>query len=812
MATRSRLVDDVKDIINNIFTMFDNDFNLSLYRNYVSLEYFSLTIFESIFSQQFKNLNVIRNNSPFLDLISADFRIGVQVTFESPNQKKIEKTIKSFDKYNVDRIIVFFFSLSKTKLISNDKRVSVWTLLNVVDEANSNSKVAKNLYDNLLLWKDVNAFPSEFVTSLNGLAKDVADEIIKRRNENNDLFVLDKEEYKSICLFCAEDYARSCFEAYRDQLLSSPLFLFLCSLENDSNHYFKDWSKDTDFSLLDIEEIDKHQECLLNEYKNSEQCKAKKDYFQFANRRIRNICAKIIDLMSLFKSEIYAITRTAGQGKSVFCCNVVNSFFKLNQACVFIPSFLSSSDYPHAYFKNTINRVIPSSDYNKNLFYISSYLRKRNKTILVIVDGLNEYSDSSKAINDIGEIMKDLKAAGLIPKILVTSRNHVFDSIKGNLSAKTTNNFIYQQNVHFINNEEIWKKYFSYYGIKSDPNYTLTKLFNQNRLFIKIYCELYVKKIINDKVILKPNDIYEQYFEYRASIDVNDRLFPDKESFYFTLNMLANYMLRNKSFNGIPLSKFSLEDRRDMKKLSNDIYSVLSEKKSDLIKYNFDEFRDYVIATIIWKEDLAYLHDVWSSGSNFEGLFRMIVYNRTSNSDEVRRNDYSSFWYSVVVLNVMHRYGVDYFDSIDENGMIELFKRISFDNVDKYLDAVLSIVFLFLTPYHKHRDCFTPEKFVLDDDTVRIRISEMITCREKEFYSKLLNHLVEEDVCEEYLKELVVFLAYYFENIPGFYLNKIIAFFKSFYRVNNNQESNNSLRIIMRSKGYTDGQINFLLG
>ena len=621
------------EILNNIYNNLTNKYKITKNFDYDSLEYFSCSIFNSLFGYDLVNLNEVEKmNSSFIDLIDISNKVGVQVTKEEPNTKKLTKSANAFDEYDVDKVIVFFFSTSSAKKIKSTKGEEVWTIQTIEAYLKKNPKKCKTFIESLEIWNDSNGIlPSDLVSKINDNTQIQINEMFKKKKIDKSLLVQEKSDQKNSLYFCGPTFSKVAFDLHRGLFLNSFFGKFLSSIDNDDEYSFKNLINVNGYWNINFEDLDKRKNNLINLYHDSKDNKNKKDVFQYSNRASYTVFNEIISSNKAAYSNVLSIVRSAGQGKTVFCCQLANFLIDAGVPCLFIAHLINSGNI-YEEFKKQIERIGLNNNYGKNLKIICKYLKVFNKTIIIIVDALNEYADITDAIKCISDIIKDCKSVGVEARIIISSRNKKYEEFEDNL--KSISNGIFCLNPKYLDNQIIKEKYFEKYAIRVKRNFFLESLFNQSRLFIKIFCDTYKNKTID----LKKYDIitlFSEYFDERAKMDMRDNVFSDKEEFFDTIKLVTDWMISNGVFDRVPIREFNVTQRRNIKKLADgDIFNIVNNKKVDYISFVFEEYRDYFLLYFFKDKEALQISDYLAGHeASLDGLIRNIVIYRRNNEN-----------------------------------------------------------------------------------------------------------------------------------------------------------------------------------
>lgn len=377
------------------------------------------------------------------------------------------------------------------------------------------------------------------------------------------------------------------------------------------------------------------------------------------------------------KSGVFILTGRAGQGKTNFVCDLVDTF-------------LLRHGIPCAYFTgrkvgvrnaadlgDSIQQLISggvAGSYEHLLDRISAYCDEIGKPFVLIIDGINEHPN----VHEFSEQLEDLIERSLrVPnvKILLTCRSEFFAQRFGNLERSTFRDqaFFYESDNRPLDQRQyeiMVAAYFHHFQFNRDsvPSYVIEGL-KEDVLLLRFFCEAY-GSLDKADVYRQPeitgiyrDEIFGIYLEKKLNsaasrLDANTRasgISAARRSLEEVLRHILKFMVDEWIFGDMPVAQipaalepalFALLDedlilRRD----APDGTGVFSEDE-ETINFTFDEFRDFLLANYLATEVFKNTPDAFlevmgraspENTQSFEGLKRFLFY-------VSRRVECGEFW------------------------------------------------------------------------------------------------------------------------------------------------------------------------
>lgn len=354
----------------------------------------------------------------------------------------------------------------------------------------------------------------------------------------------------------------------------------------------------------------------------------------------------VLECVDLFTKKVLFITSRAGQGKTNFICDFAeNVLLKKKQLSLFIAANAlnySELDIENVIYKKTIKSSF-KGDFRTVLQKAGALCKKEFRPFVIMIDGLNENSDIdvfSKGLEDFIEHLMEFDSV----RIILTCRTEYFEQRFSNFKyASFANKIAFIDRVHSRMNKvkrkrllKTYLRFFNIYyeGMSKDVFEQLT----DDSLLLRFFCEAYGDHQSNKKInmphlydIYKEN-LFRTYFETKSK-KIGERI---QDTFFKTkakrlLNKIIIYMIENRVFVDIPVSEVAsgnndfgllnkmLEEDMILRKDLGKTKVGISNGKSEVVNFTFDEFRDY------WLSDYLIVSIFAKNRNKFEKLIDELI-------------------------------------------------------------------------------------------------------------------------------------------------------------------------------------------
>lgn len=410
-------------------------------------------------------------------------------------------------------------------------------------------------------------------------------------------------------------------------------------------------------------------------------------------RYAENKIEEVIKGFECCKKRVCLIKGKAGQGKTNVICDLVeNVLLKRNIPFVYLNGFGIDANN----IGNCISRVLyPEENYSFGdlLKYIKRFCIQQNKPFIIIIDGLNEYENSSLLKNNLQQILGTILDYDFV-KLIVTCRTEYYNANYADLFVAYQDSVIEYESYSRLDENDtdtLIDNYRDYFKVAATFTDDIKRQFSNNLLLLRIFSEANKNKNLGFVNHLRKDILFSAYYGKTVETLANNITGARQDDIKCFMRILVELMLEKNIFANI-----SLDDILD--KLSTVQKSVfyqfldsnilikreLSGKlfNNEVVAFTFDEFRDFMIS--------HYLVDVIFEANNQDSFKKYIT--QYTNKDHVLREGIICFLYcyskeaNLDVLNVIQK--MDWYneafikyiweieeEKVDEND-IELLKQL----------------------------------------------------------------------------------------------------------------------------------------
>lgn len=397
--------------------------------------------------------------------------------------------------------------------------------------------------------------------------------------------------------------------------------------------------------------------------------------------------------ISLLSSKFLILASKAGHGKTNLLCDFTDNFLlRKKHKCIYLPAREFNNMATDDQIEQQITKIIFSdsdiqfSDIQRLLTY-----DKKIDFLFILIDGINEHKDIGLFSTALEQFAN--RCSGQKIKMILTCRSEYFDERFANLlqiqdlSKIDMDEWKYINQIPKVHSSELISRYFSEFKIKmnsGDVDSDIEKIFFEDKLLLRIFCEAYE----NEKPAAYLDNLYKleifyKYYEKKKSIIKG----LDK-----CLDEISSLMVGQEKFSNIPLSTLTNDTQQVIEKTAYE--NVIIRKdivlqpgvafgKFEVINFVYDEFRDFIIASIIinkWRDENKQAQD----------LIRKFTMPKSEISEGLQR--YLCLW---AIRNNQN----DLFDFLSQFSWFNIiFIESVFDSPEKFLTETIAkrLQYLFL--------------------------------------------------------------------------------------------------------------------
>ncbi|WP_085339803.1 SMEK domain-containing protein [Aquidulcibacter paucihalophilus] len=313
-------------------------------------------------------------------------------------------------------------------------------------------------------------------------------------------------------------------------------------------------------------------------------------------------------LIGLIRNKIFLITSMAGQGKTNFVCDLVESQFRLFEIpCLFIPARQLNGFAPGTRLFNYIahNRYAPDGtklhDYLK-LFDQAAH--DVGKPFVILIDGINEVTELASFNEELKAFCSAVCQYDRI-KLVITCRSEFFDERFASILDEPFAAHIHRVNdlrseMTDLSKARLLRAYLTHFNIKGSLQGQAKVFLANDLLLLRIFCERFEGGDVGYVSDIYKGDLFYDYLRMKIES------FPKhlQPTALPTLLKIAASMLAADNFSKVSVRNFSAEEQEIVRRFIEDDVILRQEVDSEglaavgdlAISFTYDELRDFIIA------------------------------------------------------------------------------------------------------------------------------------------------------------------------------------------------------------------------
>lgn len=328
-----------------------------------------------------------------------------------------------------------------------------------------------------------------------------------------------------------------------------------------------------------------------------------------------------IEGFGFFLDRIILVTEAAGQGKTNFICDFVENFLvRRDIPCTFLTGLeLSSTNIADSIARRILPlRALP--DLGEILDNVRKHCFEKGRLYVIIIDGLNENLHVREFAVQLENVMSDIARYNFV-KIILTCRTEYFEYNFANLkrfldSGEMGHIESLNKRLGDTTKAKLLEAYLDHFriGIKYLSEKAEKQLVD-NFLLLRIFAETYRDQENLEFDNIYKEELFEKYFKLKCA-EVHKRSQNNEFGVGASLDISAflssmtEYMLSHSQFADIPFLQIVSQQgdrdvyvrfldenilvRRDIRGGSPGLF-----EDQEVVNFNFDEFRDYMIAQFL---------------------------------------------------------------------------------------------------------------------------------------------------------------------------------------------------------------------
>lgn len=414
---------------------------------------------------------------------------------------------------------------------------------------------------------------------------------------------------------------------------------------------------------------------------------------------------KILKLNKAIHSNILLVTSFAGKGKTNFLCDFSTNYLdKCNIPFIFVNALeLEKIDEIELLFL----KLSYLGENHKTFDHFASNYRfdfeNRNKTLVIIIDGLNEVFN----IRDFDEKIHDfLRQSSCYPyiKLICTCRTEFFEQRFKQLSVLPPSTLLMLKDFDLKMNagekHKLWQSYLEHFNIIiGHVNLEVYEKLTKNPLLLRIFSESHENSSISDLNHLYTETVFRKYFTIKIG-NIGDskecksllNIQTNKVAIGIFKNLIQ-LMITNKEYTNIKIVDLDLDDVEieELSRIINEDILLKRDLETDdildlsyeVINFTFDEMRDFLIANQLINEIYKgnplqfsdFLNELLNESSSiYEGVSKFIYHISKKKDDDVLMGIVENqSWFEGVFIEEIFNVEDDYVTSNDVDEIKSLF-------------------------------------------------------------------------------------------------------------------------------------------
>lgn len=346
---------------------------------------------------------------------------------------------------------------------------------------------------------------------------------------------------------------------------------------------------------------------------------------------------EIKDALTCVVSRVLVFTTTAGQGKTMFICDLVDRCLSGHG----VPTAFLTGHYIAQQGGQPVHSVLERLLFGtaemtsaELLTLLNAHARRLDKPFVIAIDGLNEHSKTLSFSEQLHRFVTDALPFTNI-RFLFTCRSEFYAVRFSSLAAPPVYDVLHRSDeidwsLRDRRRSQMVDKHFDYFGV-ADHRVSLEveKALEQDRILLRLFCEAYGARTGDTSADYIPSlyrlEVFGRYLDSRLSAAAVSRQATTHEPVESarrrlddTLLEIATQMFATGKFSELPITSLSNERadildyllgeeillRRDLSASGGVLTSV-----AETISFTFDEFRDFILADYL-------AHHVFESDPN----------------------------------------------------------------------------------------------------------------------------------------------------------------------------------------------------
>lgn len=326
--------------------------------------------------------------------------------------------------------------------------------------------------------------------------------------------------------------------------------------------------------------------------------------------------------------RFFLLTGRAGQGKTNFVCDLVDSFLSKHRVVTaLLPVRRLALQQGNSLGAKLAELLFDGKvkSFSECAALLSDTAKRTERPFVLILDGLNEHPQGPTFARELELLLHDFLAYPYL-KILMTCRSEFFQQRFGNLERDSLKPhlFVHHAIEHHLENEEredLIEAYFAFFGVESSlVSDGVVERLQQDVLLLRFFCEAYGARG-KDSDYVQPrvrgiyrDEIFELYLTHKLKV-IEDAVAiegstagsqqPPIKQIRRVMEICLKHMLETWQFSNVPVTIIPAELNEAFERLLEEELIIRRDAPAnsgfftpsdETINFTFDEFRDFLLA------------------------------------------------------------------------------------------------------------------------------------------------------------------------------------------------------------------------
>lgn len=376
---------------------------------------------------------------------------------------------------------------------------------------------------------------------------------------------------------------------------------------------------------------------------------------------------EFVSIADTAAKQFCLLTGTAGQGKTNFVCDLVDTFLLRHKVPTGYVSVRKLALYKGTSLGNRLASILfdqKIDSFSECAKLLSEAATRNQKPFVLILDGLNEHPNGTLFARELEDLLHDFRAYPLL-RVLMTCRSEFFEQRFGNLTGASFQDQIaryevWGRNFDVVEQEDLIAAYFRFFQVSDSlVSDDVTKRLQDDVLLLRFFCEAYGARNKDSNYqqpriwSIQRDEIFEIYLKRKLQAmedaaalagETGNAQTAAHRGVSTVLATCLQFMLDNWQFDNVPVKIVPQSLSLALERLLEEELIVRRDApgtpgffspSDETLNFTFDEFRDFLLAQYLVQNVFVsdrtkfekYISQTKPAGSpTIEGLKRFLFY------------------------------------------------------------------------------------------------------------------------------------------------------------------------------------------